>query len=48
MKSLSFLRLSQHKAVKNKLQFWGNLNAKWILDDIKALVSILLDVVMVT
>lgn len=45
LKSLPFLEPSQHRAVKNKLQFWRNLNTVWILDNVEALVSILLDVI---
>lgn len=48
MKSLPFLRPSQHITVKNKLQFWGNLNIDQLLDNIKALGSIFLDVIIYT
>lgn len=47
VESLPFLRPSQPLIVKSKLQFWGNSNTDQILDSIKALVSILLDVIMV-
>lgn len=49
VKSLPFLRPNQAwvLAVKNKLYFWGNLNTDQILDNIKVLVSVLLDVITV-